>query len=105
KDGKALYSWRVLLLPFMEEKELYEQFRLDEPWDSPHNRPLLARMPLVYGPFKSGAVGEPYATFYQVFTGEGTAFEGKEGLRVPEDFPNGTSETFLIVEAGRAVPW
>lgn len=36
-DGNALYSWRGLVLPFLEEKELYEKFRLDKPWDSPYN--------------------------------------------------------------------
>src|SRR5438105_3734352 len=105
KDGKALHSWRVLLLPYLEENELYAQVRLDEPWDSPHNRQLLVRMPLVYGPFKAGTAAELHTTFYQVFTGEGAAFEGREGMRVRDDFPDGSSETFLIVEAGKAVPW
>ena len=44
-------------------------------------------------------------TFYQVFTGKGTAFDGKKGLRFPADFPDGTSNTILIVEAKDAVPW
>src|SRR5260370_25308336 len=41
KDCRPLLSWRVALLPYLEENELYSQFRLDEPWDSPNNRPLL----------------------------------------------------------------
>jgi hypothetical protein len=40
-----------------------------------------------------------------VFTGPGTAFEGKEGLKVPDDFPDGPVNTFLIVEGGEPVPW
>ena len=40
-----------------------------------------------------------------MFTGEGTAFDGSEGLRLPQDFPDGTSNTILVAEAGRAVPW
>ena len=44
-SGKPLLSWRVHLLPFLEENELYEQFKLDEPWDSPHNIKLLDQMP------------------------------------------------------------
>src|SRR4051794_3818491 len=47
-DGKPLLSWRVLLLPFLDEQALYEQFKLDEPWDSPNNKPLLSRMPKVF---------------------------------------------------------
>ena len=50
KDGKPLLSWRVALLPFLGEKGLYEQFHLDEPWDSPHNKLLLDQMPNVYAP-------------------------------------------------------
>jgi hypothetical protein len=50
KDGKPLYSWRVLLLPYLDEQELYQQFQLDEPWDSPHNLQLLPRMPGFYAP-------------------------------------------------------
>ncbi|HEV7278724.1 MAG TPA: DUF1559 domain-containing protein [Pirellulaceae bacterium] len=41
-------SWRVELLPFLAEKELFSQYRTDEPWDSPHNRELIARIPDVY---------------------------------------------------------
>ena len=48
KDGQPLYSWRVPLLPFLEHDGLYRQFRLDEPWDGPHNRQFLAKMPKVY---------------------------------------------------------
>ena len=48
RDGKPLLSWRVSLLPWLDEGELYEQFRRDEPWDSEHNLKLLARMPDVF---------------------------------------------------------
>src|SRR5690606_13567468 len=48
KDGKPLLSWRVGLLPFLEEGALYNEFHLDEPWDSDHNKKLIARMPAVY---------------------------------------------------------
>jgi hypothetical protein len=45
KKGKALLSWRVELLPYLGEQALYNQFKRDEPWDSPHNRKLLSKMP------------------------------------------------------------
>src|SRR5262249_33673006 len=48
KDGKALLSWRVAILPYIEQDELYKQFKLDEPWDSPHNKKLLDKMPELY---------------------------------------------------------
>jgi hypothetical protein len=106
EDGKPLYSWRVAILPFLEQVELYEQFRLDEPWDSPHSIRLLAQMPNTYAPPGSKAWKvPPYHTVCHVFIGKGAAFDGREGLRIPEDFPHGTSNTFLVVEAGDPVPW
>lgn len=104
-DEKPLLSWRVLLLPFIEQGPLYAEFKLDEPWDSANNIRLLERMPAIFRPFDGSRPPQPDSTFYQVFVGPGTAFEGREGLRFKEDFSNGLSETFLIVEASGAVPW
>jgi hypothetical protein len=50
KDGKALLSWRVAILPQLGEQKLYDQFHQDEPWDSPHNRALLKQIPKVFTP-------------------------------------------------------
>jgi RNA polymerase sigma factor (sigma-70 family) len=68
KDGKALLSWRVLLLPYLEQQHLYQQFKLDEPWDGPHNRRLLSAMPKVYAPIVPTR-GPQDSTYYQVFVG------------------------------------
>jgi len=106
ESGQPLYSWRVLLLPFLEQQELFDEFHLDEPWDSPHNIQLLPRMPATYAPppGKQWNV-PPNHTVMHVFVGKGTAFEGPDGLRLSADFPDGTSNTILIVEAGEPVPW
>lgn len=48
RQGRPLLSWRVQLLPFLEHSSLYARFRLDEPWDSPHNRQLIEEIPKVY---------------------------------------------------------
>ena len=45
KDGKPLLSWRVQILPYLEQERLYKQFKLDEPWDSEHNKKLIDKMP------------------------------------------------------------
>jgi RNA polymerase sigma factor (sigma-70 family) len=102
-SGKALLSWRVALLPYLGEQELYQRFKLNEPWDSPHNKALLKRMPRIYAP-PGKADAEPGTTFYQVFVGPHAGFEKHRGLRLA-DFVDGLSNIILIVEAGSAVPW
>jgi prepilin-type processing-associated H-X9-DG protein len=102
KDGKPLLSWRVLLLPFLEQDNLNRQFKLDEAWDGPHNQRLLAQMPKV---FADPAVDskEP-VTVYQAFIGPGAFFEDKKGMPI-SNFTDGTSNTLMIVEAAKPVPW
>lgn len=103
---EPLLSWRVLILPFIEQDELFKQFQLDEPWDSPHNLALLPKMPATYAPPPKWARKMPaHHTFLHVFTGKGTAFEGKNGLSLKHDFPDGVGGTILIIEAGPPVPW
>jgi hypothetical protein len=101
-DGRPLLSWRVAILPYLEQEALYRQFRLDEPWDSPHNKRLLSQMPRVYAlPGDDPATG---MTHYRVFVGPRTPFEDPRGPKIT-DFTDGTANTFLIVEAADAVPW
>ncbi len=111
KDGRPLLSWRVALLPYLEQDLLYKKFKLDEPWDSPNNKALLKYMPPSYIPPEERPSTEPYHTYYQVFVGTngavGPLFEPSPKYRVALSggIPDGTSGTFLIVEAGTAVPW
>jgi hypothetical protein len=106
EEGKPLYSWRVLILPYIEQNDLFQEFHLNEPWDSPHNIRLLEKMPATYAPPAGKAWKVPqYHTVCHVFVGRGAAFEGREGLRFPRDFTDGTSDTLLVVEAGKPVPW
>jgi hypothetical protein len=82
---------------------LYSQFKLDEPWDSDHNKKLLPHMPKVFRSTVAGA--EPVTeTYFQGFTGKGAAFQAGLKLDVAE-FPDGTSNTLLAAEAGPPVPW
>ena len=104
KSGKPLLSWRVLLLPYLDQDDLFAQFHLDEPWDSKHNKPLLAKMPKQYAPPLPDKTKEKNATFYQVFTGKGTVFDGAEGISLTS-ITDGTSNTITLVEAAEAVPW
>src|SRR5262249_23646846 len=99
RDGRPLLSWRVLILPYLDQADRYKQFKLDESWDSPHNFALLGRMPRTYAPLTGRPSPEPHVTYYQVFTGPGTVFEGSTGLRRDTILAE-VASTFLIVEAG-----
>jgi hypothetical protein len=102
KNGKPLLSWRVAILPYVEQKPLFDQFNLDEPWDSEHNINLLGRMPQVFvRPLGSAKPGE---THYRVFVGGGAGFEICDALRF-KDIKDGTGKTIMIVEAAESVPW
>jgi hypothetical protein len=103
KQGKALLSWRVALLPFIGEDQLYKQFKLDEPWDSPHNKKLLTKIPKIYAD-PTGKSRDPSATYYQVFVGPHAAFEKHAWYSVAH-VPDGLSNTIFIVEAANPVPW
>ncbi len=105
EDGKPLLSWRVRILPFIEEKPLYKELHLDEPWDSEHNKPLIAKMPKVYAAPGSKAVAER-KTVYLVPHGDDTVFPDGKKTRLA-DIRDGTSNTILVVEASddMAVIW
>ena len=108
-EGKPLLSWRVHILPYMEQMDLYKQFHLDEPWDSEHNRKLIDQMPEFYADPDSTvrqAIGDAGRTTFVVPVGEGLMFGGAEGWK-HKDIDDGTSNTILAVEVvpERAVVW
>jgi prepilin-type processing-associated H-X9-DG protein len=127
KDGRPGLSWRVAILPFLGEKELYAKFKLDEPWDSANNKPLLAQMPAVFA-CPSRPSKDPSVTNYRAFIGNGSFFEpaydkrlekvwwvGDDGVKhyVGEprsgtriaDFVDGPANTLMLFEAKDGVPW
>ncbi len=103
KDGKPLLSWRVAILPYIEQQELYNKFKLDEPWDSPHNKPLIGEMPPPYL-CPSRVAFERGTTCYRAFVGKGAILERDRETRVA-DVTDGLSNTIIVVEADEAVPW
>jgi hypothetical protein len=102
---RSKLSWRVQLLPYLEQDNLYRQFHHDEPWDSPHNKKLIAQMPKVFSHPKHPEADAQGLTYYRVFTGPMTPFPPGRLSRIPADFTDGTSNTILIVEAADPVPW
>jgi prepilin-type processing-associated H-X9-DG protein len=107
-DGRPLLSWRVALLPKLEQEALYQQFHLNEPWDSAHNKALLPLMPKIY--LHSGWQGPAEAqrglTYYQAFVGPNTVLRLDRSPSLAElANMRGAGQYLLVVEAGTPVPW
>lgn len=101
-NHKYPVSWRVMILPYMEQEALYAQYRFDEPWDGPNNSKLLSTVPMQYR--RPGASGEATNTPYLLVTGEDAMFQAtKETLL--SDVQDGLGKTIMIVESNSAVPW
>jgi hypothetical protein len=113
KAKKPLLSWRVHILPFIEQRPLYDQFKFDEPWDSEHNKKLIARMPQAYR--SPGSSAAPGMTTYLAIGGErgmftkpeGTGDGARTGGLTFAACTDGTANTIAVVEAGdeKAVIW
>ncbi|MFO0911039.1 MAG: DUF1559 domain-containing protein [Isosphaeraceae bacterium] len=107
RDGKPLYSWRVLILPYMDSTGLSDQFRRDEPWDSPANARLIARMPRIYlCPSRDTDRAERLGlTSYVAVTGPGSLFPHDRCVSIP-DVKDGTAQTLMVVESDQVeIPW
>ena len=104
KHGKAMHSWRVLILPFMDQKSLYDRYRFDEPWDGPHNKALASQMPAVYRcPTEAGP--DSVQTSYAMIVGP-HAFSDGPTPRKFGDIKDGLSNTIMVAEcAGAGINW
>jgi len=96
QDGRPTHSWRVLILPFLEEKELYDSYDFSQPWNGPNNRKLAQRMPECYRSPQSRD-GQPFATTYVAIVGAQTAWP-TDGRVQFDDIRDGVSRTILLVE-------
>jgi prepilin-type processing-associated H-X9-DG protein len=103
KDDTPLLSWRVAILPFLDQQQLYKEFHLDEPWDSPHNIKLLKRMPELFR--NPSNPPSPGITTYLVPVGDGVGL-GSKGIKLSQII-DGTSNTLAVVDvnAELGVPW
>lgn len=106
-DGKKLLSWRVLILPFLDQVELYQKFRLDEPWDSEHNIKLAAEIPFAYSGSRDAAKNTDGKTRMQVPLHKQSVFGRKGGGTSFRDITDGTSNTLMVVQVteSKAVVW
>ncbi|NLF68416.1 MAG: DUF1559 domain-containing protein [Candidatus Anammoximicrobium sp.] len=107
RDGRPTHSWRVLLLPYVEEKSRYDKYNFNEPWDGPNNSRLLNPVPWVYAcPSDRRAVrGTSLWTSYVAVVGPRTAWPGASARKMSE-ITDGTASTILVMEdQSTNIPW
>jgi len=104
KDGKPMHSWRVLILPYLDEESLYKEYDFSEPWDGPNNSRLLARMPPIYRcpshPESSARTNTSYAGVF----GEHCVFRGADPVALDE-ITDGFGNTLIVGEVKSSIPW
>jgi prepilin-type processing-associated H-X9-DG protein len=102
--GRPMHSWRVLLLPFLEEQSLYEQYDFREPWDSPKNINLLGKMPQFFA-CPSWSSSRTDLASYVAITDPGTMFPGVNSVDLGQ-VSDGNPNTLMIVEVQNVdIPW
>jgi hypothetical protein len=104
--GKPLLSWRVAILPYIEQEALYKEFKLDEPWDSEHNKKLIEKMPPLFRG-NDEALNRAGKTTYLIPSGKGTLSPPEARKILLTAIADGTSNTILVVVAdpAQAVIW
>jgi hypothetical protein len=102
--GRPLVSWRVLMLPYMEQGELHKRYDLAQPWDSDRNQPLLGEMPsylAFHGDYRRGLT----ITNYLAVVGPETVWPGHKTISA-KDVTDGTSNTIFLPEnLGANIHW
>ena len=100
KGGKPMYSWRVLILPYLGLESLYKQYDFNEPWDGPNNRRLLGIRTKMYVCPSDRKANEPGATVtsYIAVVGSNAAFDGKKSRTLADV----DSRTIMLVETADA---
>ena len=105
EKGRPIHSWRVLILPYMEESRLYEKYRFDEPWDGPNNRKLASQMPALFRCPSHRYQDDEFHTSYVAIVGPNSVFPGPDATRL-EDISADLKETMLVADVNqRAVHW
>ena len=101
--GKKLHSWRVLILPYLGEDELYNKFDLSVSWDDPRNMQVAYQMPVYYLHPNGNSGGSPFLAAYYRIVGPGTLLPNRGPLS-PDQITDDPSQTILVIEGSPIVP-
>jgi prepilin-type processing-associated H-X9-DG protein len=110
KNGKPMHSWRVLILPFLEQDALYKEYDFSEPWNGPHNSCLMKKYPAVFHCHQAGhqdpsaadyVAPDPSATNYVAVVGDGTLWPGSSSVGL-QNIKDGESNTIMFVEVAES---
>jgi hypothetical protein len=106
ENGRPMHSWRVLLLPYLDQQIAYDRYDFNEPWDGPHNRKLLSEVPQVFAcPESYDQDGHRHLTSYLAVAGSQTALPDLRGNKIG-DFKDGSSNALLLIEyTASDIPW
>ena len=104
-DGRPAHSWRILILPYLEQRELFQAYSFDEPWNGPNNSKLATRMPQLFAFAGTYVSGKSTSTNFVAITGDETVWPRGTGM-VQSDLGDGPSNTIQFAEYnGPAVHW
>ncbi|MBI3467166.1 MAG: DUF1559 domain-containing protein, partial [Planctomycetes bacterium] len=102
-NGRPMHSWRVMLLPFLDEPGLYQAYDISEPWDGPNNSKLANRMPPYFSCPADGGSG--WTTNYLAVVGPETIWPGDKPVAIRQ-IRDGVSNTIALVEvANSGIQW
>ncbi len=106
ENGNPMHSWRVLILPYLDQQDLFERYSMEEPWDGPNNRLLADEKVAFFGcPSHYSPEHEANYTSYCLVTGKGTLFDADQ-TRELSDIRDGSSNTVILVEVNHGdIQW
>ena len=105
ETGRPAHSWRVLILPFLDQSRMYDAYDFDKPWNHADNLAVTKKTPQVFRCPSAPPDDQVNATHYVYVTGPDTCFDGAEGIRL-QDITDGQSQTILVVETHQSsISW
>lgn len=107
EKGKPMHSWRVLLLPYLEEDNMFKQYRMDEPWNGPNNRKLATKSPRCYQSILANNLheGNKGETNFLAVTGSGTFWEFSGKLTVKQLGDRAPKVVTFVINDGMGINW